>query len=143
MAAPIDAHDRLLSSTTRIVAALVASNEVAPVDLPPLIEAVYRALASLRRPERGSAPECASPAIPIHQSVRSDYIVCLEDGRRMKLLKRYLRTRYKMTPEQYRAKWRLPPDYPMVAPGYAAKRSALAKQHGLGTNRTGPARPSP
>ena len=121
----------LLSLTTEIVAAHVANNTVAVTDLPQLISEVYRTLASV-----GSAPavpERPQPAVAVKKSVNPDYIICLEDGKKLKMLKRHLKTAYNMTPEEYRDRWGLAADYPMVAPNYAAHRSSLAKKIGLGT----------
>jgi predicted transcriptional regulator len=118
--------------TTQIVAAYVANNTVAVNDLPGLIRQVHAALANVG----GSAevaPERPQPAVPIKRSVMPDYIVCLEDGKKLKMLKRHLKTAFNMTPEEYRERWDLPPDYPMVAPNYASQRSRLAKEIGLGT----------
>lgn len=116
-----------------IVSAYVSQNVLPPTRLPELIQSVYQALGSVARP---AAPvqvtERQRPATPIAKSVQDDYLVCLEDGKRLKMLKRYLRSRYNMSPEEYRRKWSLPPDYPMVAPAYAARRSDFAKQIGLG-----------
>lgn len=122
----------LLSLTTNIVAAHVSNNSVAVSDLPALIRDVYQTLSNVggageREPER------PTPAVPIKKSVTPDYIICLEDGKQLKMLKRHLKTAYNMTPEEYRDRWGLPPDYPMVAPNYAKQRSKLAKQIGLGT----------
>jgi predicted transcriptional regulator len=122
----------LLSLTTEIVAAHVSNNTVAVGDLPILIEQVYKSLSNV-----GVEPvvqeERPQPAVPIKKSVTPDYIVCLEDGKKLKMLKRHLKTAYDMTPEEYRERWGLPSDYPMVAPNYARQRSSLAKQIGLGT----------
>ncbi len=122
----------LLSLTTEIVAAHVSNNSVALSDLPVLIEQVYKSLSNV-----GSEPvvveERPQPAVPIKKSVTPDYIVCLEDGKKLKMLKRHLKTAYNMSPEEYRERWGLPADYPMVAPNYARQRSSLAKQIGLGT----------
>lgn len=124
----------LLSLTTDIVSAFVGNNSLGVDQLPHVIDSVYKTLGSL-----GDGPSLMSkkpkPAIAIKKSVTDDYIVCLEDGRKLKMLKRYLRTQYDMTPEDYRAKWGLPADYPMVAPNYAKKRSAFAKEIGLGKSR--------
>lgn len=122
----------LLSLTTEIVAAHVANNSVAMSDLPLLIEQVYRTLANIGN-EPTSTPERPQPAVPVKKSVTPDYIICLEDGKKLKMLKRHLKTAYDMTPEEYRERWSLPPDYPMVAPNYAKQRSKLAKEIGLGT----------
>ncbi|WP_042690562.1 MucR family transcriptional regulator [Azospirillum sp. B506] len=122
----------LLSLTTEIVAAHVSNNTVALTDLPTLIEQVYKSLANVGT-EPVVAEERPQPAVPIKKSVTPDYIVCLEDGKKLKMLKRHLKTAYNMTPEEYRDRWSLPADYPMVAPNYARQRSSLAKQIGLGT----------
>ena len=119
-----------------IVSAFISNNSVPASELPALIDSVHTAL---NRVGSGStqppAEEPKAPAVPIKKSVQPDYIVCLDDGKRFKSLKRHLRTVYNMTPDQYRAKWGLRPDYPMVAPNYAAARSQLAKQIGLGARR--------
>ena len=124
----------LLALTTDIVASHVSNNTVAITDLPSLIQQVYAALSGL-----GNAPAAAAtrphPAVPIKKSVMPEYIVCLEDGKKLKMLKRHLKTAYNMTPDEYRQRWGLPSDYPMVAPNYAAQRSKLAKEIGLGTRR--------
>ena len=122
----------LLALTTEIVAAHVSNNTVALADLPQLINQVYHSLANI-----GVAPAAPAvrpqPAISVKKSVQPDYIVCLEDGKKLKMLKRHLKTAYNMSPEAYRERWGLPPDYPMVAPNYARQRSHLAKEIGLGT----------
>ena len=116
-----------------IVAAYVAQNTVSAAALPELIRSVHEALSTLGQTPAPARPvEKQKPAVPISKSVHEDYIVCLEDGKRLKMLKRYLRSRYDLSPEEYRRKWSLPPDYPMVAPAYAARRSDFAKQIGLG-----------
>lgn len=128
----------LLSLTTEIVAAHVGHNAIAPADVPALIQAVHEALATAG----GPAPEvepAPRPAVPIRRSIQPDHLVCLEDGRKMKMLKRHLMTAYGMTPDEYRQKWGLPADYPMVAPHYAQQRSALAKEIGLGRGGRGAA----
>ncbi len=119
----------LLEHTTRIVAAQVANNPIAVTDVPGLISTVHQALATLGPEEPAPRPE---PAVPIKQSVKPEYIVCLDDGKKLKMLKRHLRTAYNMTPDDYRKRWGLPGDYPMTAPNYAATRSRLAKKIGLG-----------
>ena len=129
-----DIHETLVTLTADIVAAHVSNNSVAVSDLPVLIQNVHGALASLG----GPAPEPEvkqEPAVSIRSSIKPDFIVCLEDGKKLKMLKRHLMTHYQMTPEQYRAKWNLAPDYPMVAPNYAEQRRTLAKKIGLGTKR--------
>ena len=123
--------DTLITLTADIVAAHVSNNSVAVNDLPQLIQNVHGALSGLSG--SGSAAEAKpEPKVPIRSSVKPDFIVCLEDGKKLKMLKRHLATRYNMTPEQYRARWNLPADYPMVAPAYAEKRRELAKKIGLG-----------
>ncbi|MDP3255240.1 MAG: MucR family transcriptional regulator [Bosea sp. (in: a-proteobacteria)] len=122
----------LLELTTSIVSAYVSNNNVQPADLVGLIASTYSALAGLGS-ESAPAPAAALiPAVPIRKSVTPDAIICLEDGKKFKSLKRHLNTSYGLTPEQYRVKWGLPSDYPMVAPAYAEARSALAKSMGLG-----------
>lgn len=123
--------NELLTLTAGIVAAHVGSNSVAVSDLPQLIGEVYRTLASLGGPV--AVAERPQPAVPIKKSVTPDYLICLEDGKKLKMLKRHLKTAYNMTPEAYRDRWGLGPDYPMVAPNYAKHRSSLAKKIGLGT----------
>jgi len=124
----------LLALTSEIVSSHVSNNPVATADLPALINSVYQALVSLTV-EKVEEVEELKPAVPIKKSVSDDYLICLEDGRKLKMLKRHLKTAYDMTPEDYRARWGLPADYPMVAPAYAAKRQELAKKIGLGRNR--------
>ncbi|HVI28138.1 MucR family transcriptional regulator [Hansschlegelia sp.] len=118
-----------------IVSAYVSNNSVSPTDLPGLINEVHSALTRVSTGAAEPAAEALKPAIPVKKSVTSDYIVCLEDGKKFKSLKRHLRTQYNMSPEEYREKWGLPSDYPMVAPNYAAARSELAKKMGLGQQR--------
>jgi predicted transcriptional regulator len=126
--------DTLITLTADIVAAHVSNNSVAVNDLPQLIANVHGALSTLG--SAGAAPEVrAEPKVPIRSSIKPDYIVCLEDGKRLKMLKRHLMTHYQMTPDQYRQKWGLNSDYPMVAPNYAEQRRTLAKSIGLGTKR--------
>jgi predicted transcriptional regulator len=115
-----------------IVAAYLAQNTLSASAIPDLIRSVHDALSNLGQAPAPRATEKQKPAVPVSKSVHDDYIVCLEDGKRLKMLKRYLRSRYDMSPEEYRRKWGLPPDYPMVAPAYAARRSDFAKQIGLG-----------
>jgi predicted transcriptional regulator len=127
----------LLALTAEIVAAHVANNRVEQADLPELIRKVHAALAGIggstaSGPKSLPRPE---PAVPVKKSITPDFIICLEDGRKLKMLKRHLRTSYNLTPEQYRERWDLPSDYPMVAANYAAKRAQLAKKIGLGTGR--------
>lgn len=126
-----DMNETLITLASDIVSAHVSNNNVAVEDLPALITNVYSALAGLG----GTAPvieEKPEPAVSVRASVKPDYIVCLEDGKKLKMLKRHLMTHYNMTPDDYRARWNLPADYPMVAPNYAEKRRELAKKIGLG-----------
>lgn len=123
--------DMLISLTTEIVAAHVSNNMVGVGDVPQLIENVHGALAKLHG--SGAAEEKLEPAVSVRASIKPDYIVCLEDGKKLKMLKRHLMTHYNMTPDEYRQKWGLSPDYPMVAPNYAEQRRQLAKKIGLGT----------
>jgi predicted transcriptional regulator len=129
-----DIQEMLVTLTADIVAAHVSNNSVAVSDLPLLIQNVHGALNGLGSP--AAAPEVKQePAVSIRSSIKPDYIVCLEDGKKLKMLKRHLMTHYQMTPDQYRAKWNLAADYPMVAPNYAEQRRTLAKKIGLGTKR--------
>jgi predicted transcriptional regulator len=122
----------ILSLTTSIVAAHVSNHSVPVTDLPQLIRDVYQTLSTVEGAGDREA-ERPTPAVPVKKSVTPDHIVCLEDGKKLKMLKRHLKTAYNMTPEEYRERWGLAPDYPMVAPNYAKQRSRLAKQIGLGT----------
>ncbi|MEM9085399.1 MAG: MucR family transcriptional regulator [Pseudomonadota bacterium] len=124
-------NETLITLTSDIVAAHLSNNDVAVEDVPSLITNVFGALSGLGQPAE-AAEERPEPAVSVRASIKPDYIVCLEDGKKLKMLKRYLRTNYDMTPEQYRARWNLPSDYPMVAPNYAEKRRDLAKKIGLG-----------
>jgi predicted transcriptional regulator len=126
---------RCIQLTANIVSAYVSNNTVSSAEIPALISQVYSALMRVFKGAAGAAPAAPlKPAVPIKRSITSEYLVCLEDGKKFKSLKRHLR-QYRMTPDQYRAKWNLPADYPMVAPNYAAARSQLAKQMGLGQQR--------
>lgn len=125
---------KILGLTAQIVSAHVANNAVEPRSLPVFIRDIYTTLANIGT-DAAPAAEKVQPAVPIRKSVFPDYIICLEDGKRLKMLKRHLATAYNMTPAQYREKWGLDANYPMVAPKYAEKRSSLAKQSGLGTRR--------
>jgi predicted transcriptional regulator len=118
--------------TTDIVAAFVANNKLSSTELTELIRSVYRTLAGLSDGAAERPAERPKPAAPINKSVQHDYIICLEDGKKLKMLKRYLRSTYSMSPDDYRKRWGLPADYPMVAPAYAARRSEFAKKIGLG-----------
>ena len=126
-----DAADTL-RMTTNIVASFVANNKLAPEQLPDLIRSVHKTMGALSSGDEEQLSERRKPAVPVNKSVHNDFIVCLEDGKKLKMLKRYLRSTYNMSPEEYRKRWGLPADYPMVAPAYAAKRSEFAKQIGLG-----------
>jgi predicted transcriptional regulator len=131
------AKPALIELATQIVAAYVSRNQVEQSELPKLIADVHRALekaATEPRPSSTAAPE-AKPAVNVRKSITPDYLICLEDGKKFKSLKRHLRTHFNLTPEQYREKWGLPADYPMVAPNYATSRSKLAKNMGLGHKR--------
>ena len=121
----------VLGLTAQIVSAHVSNNSITPDALPALIQEVYRTLSSVgREPVQPDKPQ---PAVPVKKSVFPDHIICLEDGKKLKMLKRHLKTAYNMTPEQYRERWGLAPDYPVGAPNYARHRSSLAKKIGLGT----------
>lgn len=125
----------VLGLTAQIVSAHVSNNAIGADALPALIQDVYRTLAGVGKEQ--AVPDKQLPAVPVKKSVFADFIICLEDGKKLKMLKRHLKTSYNMTPEQYREKWQLPPDYPMVAPNYARHRSTLAKKIGLGTKPRG------
>ena len=125
-----DNEDEILRLVTEIVAAYVSKNPVPASELPTIIKNVRATLGDLANGDARGLPR--TPAVPVRKSVQPDFIVCLEDGKKLKMLKRYLRSRYDMSPEEYRRRWGLPPDYPMVAPAYAARRSDFAKQIGLG-----------
>ena len=128
-----DVRGDILGLTTRIVSAQVSNNKVGITDLPELINSVHQALTDTGK----SLPSPLAPAVPIKKSVTPDYLICLDDGKKLKMLKRHLRTAYDMSPEEYRAKWGLPLNYPMVAQNYAQLRSKLAKAIGLGTKGRG------
>ncbi|PHS21878.1 MAG: transcriptional regulator [Robiginitomaculum sp.] len=119
-----------IQMTTDIIASYVSNNAVTADELPALIRSVHTAMSDLSAPAATQIKQ--KPAVPISRSITEDYMICLEDGAKLKMLKRYLRTRYSLTPDEYRQKWRLPADYPMVAPSYARRRSTLAKEIGLG-----------
>jgi predicted transcriptional regulator len=126
--------DILIELTAEIVAAYVSNNSVAANDLPNVISQVHAALGGATAPTE-EVVEKPKPAVPVRRSIQNDYLICLEDGQKFKSLKRHLMTHYGLTPEQYREKWELPADYPMVAPSYAEARSRLAKEMGLGQKR--------
>lgn len=125
-----EGEDEILRMVTEIVAAYVSKNPVSPGDLPVIIRNVHATLGGMSGGEPAAPPR--TPAVPVKKSVTADYIVCLEDGKKLKMLKRYLRSRFKLSPDEYRKRWNLPPDYPMVAPSYAKRRSDFAKKIGLG-----------
>jgi len=134
MAEKNKSNNKLMNLTAKIVASHVSNNPVPTGDLPQVISEVYKTLEILDAPEPPPAPK-PIPAISIKKSITPDHIICLEDGRQLKMLKRHLKTAYNMTPDDYRAKWGLPADYPMVAPNYAKRRQQLAKKIGLGRSR--------
>jgi predicted transcriptional regulator len=125
--------ERLIAYTAQIAASYVGHHEIAAADLPQLIATIHQSLGRLGS-NSSIAENRPAPAVPVRRSVSADYIVCLEDGKKLKMLKRHLKTSYNLTPEQYRERWGLAADYPMVAPNYAKQRSRLAKQIGLGTS---------
>ncbi len=130
----------LLRMAANVVASYVSKNAVGPDQLPDLINSVYASLKSVGGQTTPAPEQPLKPAVPIRRSVQPDHIVCLDDGKKLKMLKRHLRTAYDMTPDEYRVKWGLAPDYPMVAPNYAAARSAMAKKIGLGRRGRGATR---
>ena len=136
----MDDQSDFLDLTSGIVSAYVGNHNVAAADLPVLIKRVHDALVAIGGPAEVEAPPQKEPAVSIRRSIAPDYLICLEDGRKFKSLKRHLRTQYDLTPEAYRAKWGLPKDYPMVAPNYAKARSDLAKSMGLGQGGRQPPR---
>jgi len=131
-AAPKAAEEELLRMTADVVAAYVSNNTLPTAQLAEVINAVYNSLRSLEGQSAEPPPEPLKPAVAIRKSVTPDFLICLEDGKKLKMLKRHLRSTYNMTPDEYRAKWGLPMDYPMVAPNYAEQRSEFAKKIGLG-----------
>ena len=133
----MDERADLVDMAAEIVSAYVAANQVAVQDIPALIRIVHSALKEIAGRQPVAADLAQEPAVAVKKSVTADFIICLEDGKKFKSLKRHLRTRYGMTPEEYRTKWALPHDYPMVAPNYAKARSDLAKKMGLGHARRG------
>lgn len=132
-------QETMIAYATDIVASFVANNTVAPNDLPHLIQQVYKTLVHIDHagPTATNTHDRPAPAVSVKKSVMPDYIICLEDGKRLKMLKRHLMTAYNMTPDEYRTRWNLPADYPMVAPNYARTRSRLAKDIGLGKKGRG------
>lgn len=128
----MDSRADLVELTAEIVSAYLGANTTPASEIPQVIETVYRSLKGLDGLSEVSDSEPRAPAVPVKRSITNEFIICLEDGKKFKSLRRHLRTRYNMTPEEYRAKWGLPHDYPMVAPNYAQARSDLAKRMGLG-----------
>ena len=132
----IATNDRtMIEIASKIVSAYVGNNPVPVADLPVLIKRIHNVVAELHSGEQEQPKNEQKPAVSIKKSLNDDFLICLEDGKKFKSLKRHLRTRYNMTPDEYRAKWNLPPDYPMVAPNYAKQRSELAKRMGLGLQK--------
>lgn len=129
-------QSELLHMVADVVSAYVSNNQVVANQLPDVIKSVYSSLAEQQEGRREEAAEALKPAVPIRRSITPDYLICLDDGKKLKMLKRHLRTAFNMSPEEYRAKWGLAADYPMVAPNYAQQRSDFAKQIGLGRKRT-------
>ncbi len=127
-------REELLTLTTEIVSSYVSHNVIATDEVPTMIDQVFKALSTAGSEDNATADR-PQPAVPIKRSITEDYLICLEDGKKLKMLKRHLKTAYNMTPEQYRERWGLAADYPMVAPSYAERRSKLAKDIGLGTSR--------
>jgi predicted transcriptional regulator len=130
--APKTADDELLRMTAEVVSAYVRNNTLATGQLAEIIQAVYGSLRGLEGQAAEPPAEPAKPAVPVRKSITAEYLICLEDGKKLKMLKRHLRSTYNLTPDEYRTKWGLAPDYPMVAPNYAAQRSEFAKKIGLG-----------
>jgi predicted transcriptional regulator len=128
----MDDKSEVIEMTADIVSAYVGNNSVSAADLPSLIQSIHRALSGIAGGAEVVEAAPKEPAVPVKKSITPDFLICLEDGRKFKSLKRHLRTKYNMSPEEYRAKWNLAKDYPMVAPNYAKARSDLAKQMGLG-----------
>jgi len=131
----MDTRNDLVEVAADIVSAYVSANQVPPSEIPALIRTVYASLQQIAGSSPVAVASAQEPAVPVKKSITPDYIVCLEDGKKFKSLKRHLRTKYSMTPDEYRTKWGLPHDYPMVAPNYAKERSNLAKRMGLGHAR--------
>jgi len=136
----VEDNAQLLEMTADIVSAYVGNNNVQATEVPGLISSIHAALTQVSNGAVEPEPEVKDPAVPVRKSITPDFLICLEDGRKFKSLKRHLRTKYNMSPEEYRAKWGLAKDYPMVAPNYAKARSDLAKSMGLGQGGRKPAR---
>lgn len=128
-------NKEMLRMVSDIVSAYVSFNSLPASDIPDLIRTVHQSLAGIETADEKIKESAPKPAVSVRKSVTPEYIICLEDGKKLKMLKRYLRTKFDMTPEEYRAKWSLPPDYPMVAPNYSTQRSKFAKKIGLGRRR--------
>lgn len=126
--------DEIMRMTSEIVASFVSNNPVPTDTLPEVIRSVHRTVSGLAESKEAKTEARPKPAVPVNKSVTDDYIICLEDGKKLKMLKRYLRSRYNLSPDEYRRRWGLPADYPMVAPSYTARRSQFAKEIGLGRN---------
>ena len=139
----VEDNAQLLEMTADIVSAYLSNNNVQAIVVPGLISSIHAALTQVSNGAVEPEPEVKDPAVPVRKSITPDFLICLEDGRKFKSLKRHLRTKYDMSPEEYRAKWGLAKDYPMVAPNYAKARSDLAKQMGLGQGGRKPARAAP
>jgi len=135
--APSTDENELLRMTAEIVAAYIGNNSLSADQVPEIVRTVGAALRQIDKGENGSEKTVGKPAVPIRKSVTPDFIICLEDGHKLKMLKRHLRTTFGLTPDEYRARWGLPADYPMVAPNYAKRRSEFAKKIGLGQKRGG------
>lgn len=138
-----ESTESVLSMAANIVSAYVSHNALPAGQIPELIQTVFKSLTDVNAPASDAPQETPKPPVPIRRSVNPDYIVCLEDGKKLKMLKRHLRTTYNLSPEEYRAKWGLPSDYPMVAPNYAKQRSEFAKRIGLGRKGTTAGRGAP
>jgi predicted transcriptional regulator len=134
---PSTDENELLRMTAEIVAAYIGNNSLSADQVPEIVRTVGAALRQIDKGENGSEKTVGKPAVPIRKSVTPDFIICLEDGHKLKMLKRHLRTTFGLTPDEYRARWGLPADYPMVAPNYAKRRSEFAKKIGLGQKRGG------
>ena len=141
-AVDIEKSDDVLKLASEIVAAYVSNNPVPVGELPSIIKSVHAMLSGLSGGSMGDVATSQKPAVPVKKSITPEFLICLEDGKKLKMLKRYLRSRYSMSPEEYRSKWGLPADYPMVAPNYAAQRSEFAKKIGLGKSSTPPRKKS-
>lgn len=122
----------LLGLTTEVVSSRIVNSDLSSEDISKMIKKIYATMQEITNTETVNTPTAQTPYVPVQESIKPDYIICLEDGRKMKMLRRHLKTAYNMSPEEYREKWNLPPDYPMTAPNYAKRRSALAKKIGLG-----------